>query len=29
LNKAKLLETRKKLAFLNDKDNFQLETRNP
>jgi predicted amidohydrolase len=29
LNKAKLLETRRKLAFLNDKDNFQLETRNP
>jgi predicted amidohydrolase len=29
LNKAKLLQTRRKLAFLNDKDNFQLETRNP
>ena len=29
LNKAKLLQTRSKLAFLNDKDNFQLETRNP
>jgi predicted amidohydrolase len=29
LNKAKLLETRRKLDFLNDKDNFQLETRNP
>ena len=29
LNKAKLLQTRRKLAFLNDKDNFQLETSNP
>jgi predicted amidohydrolase len=29
LDKEKLLETRKKLAFLDDKDNFKLETHNP
>ena len=28
LDKEKLLETREKLAFLDDKDNFQLEIRN-
>lgn len=29
LDKNKLIETRKKLNFLNDRDNFELVTRNP